>query len=192
MELIPFLRQHVQISSEQEIELDRAFKMEILPKGHKLLLPGNHSNKVFFFEHGLARSFYIKHDKDITHYFYLENTFNMPIESIFYNNASPYGLELLEKTVVRTITYPEAEKYFDQSIGLQKVARLLLIDVLSSFSKRLYSLQFQSAQERYQTLIAYYPDILLRAPLGHIASYLGITQQTLSVIRAQKYPGTGC
>ena len=187
MDLISFLRQHLRLTTEQETALDNAFRRDVLPKGHKLLLPGNHANKVFFFEKGLARSYYIKHDKDITHYFYAENTVNMPIESIFYHHESPYGLELLEKSTVRTISYPEAEQYFDQSVGLQKVARLLLVDVLSSFSNRLYSLQFESAQERYHTMLLQYPDILLRAPLGHIASYLGITQQTLSVIRSQKY-----
>jgi hypothetical protein len=53
------------------------------------------------------------------------------------------------------------------------------------FSDRLYSLQFHTAQERYSTLLNDHSSILMRAPLGHIASYLGITQQTLSVIRSK-------
>jgi len=61
-----------------------------------------------------------------------------------------------------------------------------LINVLSAFSDHLFQIQFQTARQRYQILLENHPDILLRTPLGHIASYLGITQQTLSVIRAQK------
>ena len=62
--------------------------------------------------------------------------------------------------------------------------RLLLVSAIKSLTERLYLVKFQTAQERYQWLLNNYPQILLRAPLGHIASLLGITQQTLSVIRA--------
>ena len=48
-----------------------------------------------------------------------------------------------------------------------------------------YSLRFHTAKERYEWLLKEFPDILLHTPLGHIASYLGITQQTLSVIWGQ-------
>jgi hypothetical protein len=69
---------------------------------------------------------------------------------------------------------------------MEKFIRLLLINVLQIVAEKLYSIQFQTALERYKSLIESQPDILLRAPLGHIASYLGITQQTLSVIRSLK------
>lgn len=184
MELISFIRQHVQLPAEMEAALDHAFKREEHPKHYKLLQPDNWSKKVCFVEQGLIRTYYLKDGKDITHHFFPENSFNMPIESIFYGHTSPYGVELLENSVVRTISYPDVEKYFGQSSELEKFIRFLLIDVLKSFSDRLYALQFQSAQERYKTMIDNYPNILLRAPLGNVASYLGITQETLSRIRA--------
>ena len=62
--------------------------------------------------------------------------------------------------------------------------RMLLISFLKNLSDRLYAIKFQTAQERYELLLKNYPQILLRVPLGHVASFLGITQQTLSVIRA--------
>jgi hypothetical protein len=61
-----------------------------------------------------------------------------------------------------------------------------LINVLHTIAEKLYSIQFQTALDRYKSLIESHPDLLLRAPLGHLASYLGITQQTLSVIRSVK------
>ncbi|KAA9340385.1 Crp/Fnr family transcriptional regulator [Larkinella humicola] len=186
MELLDFVKQRINLGPELETRLDLAFKREECPKGHQLLQPDNFSKKVFFIEKGLCRTYYVKDGKDITHYFFLEDSFNMPIESIFYGKPSPYGLELLENCVVRTAQYGELEKYIDSSSSLEKLIRLLLIDQLKAFSDRMYAIQFQSAQERYRTLIDNHPGILQRAPLGHIASYLGITQQTLSVIRAQK------
>ena len=62
----------------------------------------------------------------------------------------------------------------------------ILTLTLKRLAKQIYSLKFCTAQERYEHLLEENPQILLRIPLGHIASYLGITQQTLSSIRAGK------
>ena len=64
--------------------------------------------------------------------------------------------------------------------------RFLLISAIKNLTDKLYAIKFQTAQERYQLLLENYPEIILRVSLGHIASLLGITQQTLSVIRAGK------
>jgi CRP-like cAMP-binding protein len=174
------------MSDEVQSITEEYFEVAEFPKGYQLLLPGNRSKKLFFFEEGLARSYYFKDGKDITLHFFSENSFNMPVESIFHNRPSPYGLELLENCKVWYTSYIEFEKYFNQSPEMGKMARELLINVLSAFSDHLFQIQFQTARQRYQILLENHPDILLRTPLGHIASYLGITQQTLSVIRAQK------
>jgi len=144
------------------------------------------SKKVYFIESGLLRSYYTKDDKDITHFFFSENSFSLSIESVFYNTPSPIGLELLEPSTLRWIYFNDLEIYINKYNQLEKLMRILLIDVMKKLSERLYMTQFQSAQERYKTILEKHPDILLRAPLGHIASYIGITQQRLSVIRSQK------
>jgi len=185
MTLLTYLNDKVHLDPEVEEGLDRLFKREEYPKGQELLQPGNLSKKVYFVEEGLMRSFYLREGKDVTHLFLAENSFYMPIENVYFKEQSPYGLQLLEHCTLRYASYPEVEKYLDRSLELEKFFRYLLIDVLKTLSDRVYTIQFQSARERYQTMIDTYPDILLRAPLGHIASYLGITQQTLSVIRGQ-------
>lgn len=185
MTLRSYLNEQVPLQESLEQEIDHLFKREELPKGHELLSPENLSKKVVFVEQGLMRLYYIRDGKDVTHLFRAENSFYTPIESVYFQEKSPYGLQLLEKSTIRYADYPDVEKYLDQSSELEHFFRYLLIDVLKTLSDRLYSIQFQSARERYQTMIDSYPDILLRAPLGHIASYLGITQQTLSVIRSQ-------
>lgn len=176
----------MKLEPEVEIALDQDFKRKKCIKGQKLLEPGNLSTKLFFIEKGLVRTFYTKNEKDITHYFFPENTFTLPIDSVFYQRPSPYGIEVLEPSIIRWVPFSTIEKHIEKSPNLEKFIRSLLIDVLRGFSDRLSALQFQSAQERYKTLMDNHPDILLRASMGHIASYLGITQQTLSVIRGQK------
>lgn len=163
-----------------------AFKTEELPKGTRLLPPHNYSQKVFFIEKGIARTYYMKDGKDITHSFIPEDTFFVSIESVFFNSPSPYGAEVLENAVVRTIHYQDLERFIDGSQALQKLSRIVMMNAVKTFSDKLYSIQFQSAQERYNSMLEKFPDIMLRVPLGHVASYLGITQETLSRIRAGK------
>jgi CRP-like cAMP-binding protein len=186
MELISFAKQHILLSPEMEVEINNAFKREEFPRNHKLMQPDNFSQKVYYFEKGIGRTFYIKNGKDITHSFIPEGVFFLSIESIFYGNPSPYGAEILEDSVVRTISYQDLEKYFDKSNPLQKLSRIVMINAIKSFSDKLYSIQFQSAHERYNSMLEKFPDIMLRVSLGNIASYLGITQETLSRIRAGK------
>lgn len=187
MELIAFLKQRITLTDDMEQILDNALVRETFGKHHKLLPINNRSQTIFFLESGLARTFYLREDgKDITHAFLKENAFTAPIENIFYKGPSPFGIELIQPSVVRSIEYPIMERYIDQYSELERLIRFLLIDIIKGFSDRLYALQFQSAQERYRSLMEEHPDILQQAPLGHIASYLGITQQTLSVIRSQR------
>jgi CRP-like cAMP-binding protein len=186
MELLEFVQQNIRLTPTMEKELDQAFVREVLPKNHQLVKAGQFSQKIFFIEKGSARSYYFKDGKDITHYFFWENSFTLPIESIFYNQPSPFGVELLEAGTIRSIQYSVLENYLNQSSELEKLMRMLLIDILKQLSNRFFELQFQSAQERYNAIVTKQPEILQRVSLGHLASYLGITQQTLSVIRAQK------
>ncbi len=174
-------------SADEAQKIASVFKMESIHKGFKILEPDNRSKMVYFIAEGLTRSYYLKDGKDITHHFFLENTFTMPLESIFYQQTSPYGLEALETVTLFSARYQDIDALAEIYPGLRKVINFLLIDILKAFSNRLLAIQFQSAQERYKTIVNEQPDLLLRAPLGHIASYIGITQQTLSVLRAQRW-----
>lgn len=186
MELVEFL-QKKKVPVELSTELIQGCRKERLPKNYCLLLPGSHSKKIFFFEDGLARTFYYKNDRDITHGFYKENDSYTPIETILYNRPSNYGLQLLEPSIVCKIDYAKIAKYANRSIEINKLIQTEAFEMLLSLYDRMDSIQFQSARERYNNMLENYPDILLRAPLRHIASYLGITPQTLSVIRSKRF-----
>lgn len=187
MEMITFLKQRITLTDEMEQILDKAIIQETFGKHHKLLPINNRSQTIFFLESGLARLYYLREDgKDVTHSFLEEDSFTAPIENIFYKGPSPFGIELLQPSIVRSIEYREVERFIDQFSELERLIRFVLIDIIKGYSDRLFALQFQSAQERYRSLMEEHPEILQRAPLGHIASYLGITQQTLSVIRSQR------
>lgn len=185
MKLTDYLKETVGLPSDMVTVLDHLFETEELPKGYELLVEGSNSTKFFYLESGLMRLYYLKDGKDITHLFLQECSIYTPIENVFLNQYYPCNLVLLENSVIRTVDFSVIEKYVDTHPKLQRLSRFLAVSVIKQLSDQLYSIKFQTAQERYQILLQTYPEILLRVPLGHIASYLGITQQTLSVIRAE-------
>jgi len=186
MDIITYLNQQLPLPEGVNETLNSLFKKEQHPKGKILLMPENRSQNLTFIESGLLRLYYEKDGKDITFLFFDENSFSMPIESIIYNKQSPYGCQVLEDCTIRSIAYKDFEILLEKTPELERIARKVLFENLRKISDKLYALQFQTAEQRYQYMMESYRNILLRAPLGHIASYLGITQQTLSVIRAKK------
>jgi signal-transduction protein with cAMP-binding, CBS, and nucleotidyltransferase domain len=186
MELAQYMNTKIKFSAEESSVIDAAFKREFYPKGTILADPGNRSQKVHFIEKGMIRTFYNKDGKDITHFFFDENAFTMSLESVYFNKIDPYGREVLEDTTLRTIHFKEFDDLFNKIDTFKRFAFMASVETIKRFSDKLFSLQFQTAEQRYKSMTDNYPNILLRVPLGHIASYLGITQQTLSVIRAQK------
>lgn len=186
MDILEYLKKDINLTPTIENKLEKAFKREYYNKGQHILLPFGNSQKIIFIERGLIRSYYTKIDKDITHHFFMENSFVVSLESIFYKQPSTYGWEILEETTIRYMYYQDFESYVQEIPGFEKFIREQLIEMIVQFSNKLYSIQFQTAQDRYASLLENFPGILQRASLGHIASYLGITQQTLSVIRGRK------
>jgi len=184
--LLKYLHEHLKLSEEFSEKFDDIFRHEYVKKGEILFRPEGFSQKIIFIEKGLIRTYYLKDGKDITYLFLSENSFLAPVECVFYNRPAPYGWEALENCEIRTAPYREFELLFSQVPGMEKFVRMLLINILDTVAGKLYSIQFQTAQDRYRSLMESHPDILLRAPLGDVASYLGITQQTLSVIRSGK------
>lgn len=186
MEFIPYIQTQVQLTPQTVEELSKHTKIERYSKGDIIRNINSMSKKVLFFESGYARSFYLKESKDITSIFLTENSFSMAIESIYYNQGSRYGIEALEDVTVCSIQHSELQRINDHSPQMEKFLHTQLIKFIKLVSDKYYDIQLQSAQERYASMLKNYPDILLHAPLGHIASYLGITQETLSRIRSGK------
>ncbi|MEO8239203.1 MAG: Crp/Fnr family transcriptional regulator [Flavobacterium sp.] len=186
MKLENYLKYETKLEEKTIILLDELFDHNEFEKGHILLSEGNKSQKIFYVEEGLLRLYYNKDGKDITQQFFVEKMFYKPIENILLNKNYPYQLELLEAGKIRTANFNDIEIIMETDKKLQYFVRFMLTTIIKTLSDRLFSIQFQSAQERYNALIENEPELLLRVSLGHIASYLGITQSTLSVIRASK------
>lgn len=190
MKLDDFLFQHFGLPEEIIVDLVNSGKRKSYKKGETLLPIANLTSKVYFIEKGLTKLFYYKDGKEITHYFLAENSFITRSENFLTGEEaaekSRYGLMALEKgTVVYEFPFQKIKSWAETSVAMNKVIQEILLTILRGFSNRLNNLQFENAQDRYERLLQNQPEIILRAPLGDIASFLGISQQTLSVIRSK-------
>jgi len=184
MNLTDTLKHIVPFPQEELHDIVSHFKKESVGKNQTLVREGQICTKLYFIEHGAGRSLYLKEDgKEITQWFFTEGKFMSSIESFFQQIPSIYYLEMLEDSVVYSITRENLDRLFEKYHNMEKFGRLLSTEMLTRVVNKLNALQFQTARERYEYMLTEFPDISTRVPLGYIASYLGMTQETLSRIR---------
>lgn len=156
-----------------------------IAKGEKLLEHQEVCGHLYFVQSGLMRIFYYKNGRDITEWFATEKQFLFSIRSYFEGSPSKLIIEALEDSEIILLSKNCME-------GLRKDNLEVANMLIEAFSKslilsqiRMESIQFESARHRYEMLLKNQPEILHKAPLQHIASFLGITQETLSRIRSK-------
>ena len=185
MELLSFLTYKRLFTKEDCRLIDAAFTREIIPAGTVIQRADGYTRKVLFLEQGLLRTFYLKDGRDVTHFFWDENSLIAPINSIFHDEPEPYGWECIETCQFQSIQYRNFLLIEKQFPNLTRLTLEFALNTLHMFSQKLDMLQFHTAYERYQLFQKMYPNLHNRVSLGSTASFLGVSQQTLSVIRAK-------
>lgn len=160
-------------------------KRHELPKGRTLVQAHTICDQLYFIETGLSRTYYIKDGKYVTDWISAEGEFAVSIISFTTQQPDRRAVELLESSVLWSISYQALENLYQAHHEIEHLGRLLLTYGCISLQQRFDDLHFATAAERYQTLLATRPTLLQRVPLGIIASYLGMSQETLSRMRAQ-------
>lgn len=165
----------------------RVAKKEEHNKGVDLLRAGRICRKLYFIEKGALRFYYIDNEgKDITHFFLFENDFITELESFLLKKESDYSIEVLEDSVLYSMEFEAYQNLSSAFPEIDKLWSIVLTKGVIDLGEKVKDLQFRDAKTRYGNLLEKHPNILQRVSLGHIASYLGITQQSLSRIRKQK------
>ena len=166
-------------------ELVGHFSIHQFYKKEIILSAGESSDMVYFVCEGLIRIYYIKEDKEISNWFIKENMIFASTYSILTGDKNFNNYEALEDSVVLKITYTELENFYSKYHSLEHLGRKLIEAYYGAFMKRMFDVLFLSAEERYHLFLKDHDDLINRMSLRYVASYLGITQETLSRLRAK-------
>lgn len=146
---------------------------------------GKTCRTIYFVHHGAARIYYYKEEKDVTEYFAFDRDIIIRAESLFTGKPSNKGIQAIEPTTFVALAADPLFGLFDLHRDIERLFYKLVEKSYCDTLQRLEHLQFRTAEERYRVLMSQAPRIIQKIPLKYIASYLGITQVSLSRIRAQ-------
>jgi CRP-like cAMP-binding protein len=159
------------------------------PKNYFLLKSGKPCKHLWFMINGAARYFYTNDQgKEMNTWFSLDTQIITDTTSFVNQEPAQESIQLVEDAELYAIDYLAIQLLLNKhhSFALWYI-KLVELHYVSQIEDRLTDLQFLDAKQRYQKLLSIYPDITNRVSLGNIASYLNITQETLSRIRAGKF-----
>ncbi len=172
------------LSGESKEMLGNVLQPMHLKKGYELLRPGGICHNLYFIEEGLTRTWYLKDGKDVTDWISTENSFAVSIISFITRQPDRRGIETLEPSLLWSISHTDLENLYTISHEIERSGRLLVSFGMVQMQQRFDDLHFCTAAERYEKLLKEHPSILNRVPVGMIASYLGVSRETLSRIRS--------
>ncbi|WP_207512871.1 Crp/Fnr family transcriptional regulator [Longitalea luteola] len=155
------------------------------PKCHVLLRADRVESYMYFIKKGIARAYTRFDDNEITFWFGKEGDMLVSLKSFVDDQKGYETIELLEDCELYVIGISNLRALFTEDIHIANWGRKLVEQELIKTEERLISRLFQTASERYKDLLQHNHDLLKRVQLGYIASYLGITQVSLSRIRAE-------
>lgn len=153
----------------------------------KLVLDANRVCRAsYFIQKGILRAYFLKEGKEISEFFCGANEWINSPKSFMQRTTDIYYIDAIENTSVLALNVNDLVFLFDHFPEMERYARLSMGSVFGHLMERITSMRFTSAKEKYLHFQEAYADIYSRIPLGMVASYLGITQETLSRIRSKK------
>jgi CRP-like cAMP-binding protein len=138
-----------------------------------------------FLEKGALRGHYTLEGKEITHWFAFENDFVTSFHSFSTQTPAVESIQLLEGSILWGISKEKLTGLLNQFHDIERLLRIAYEKYYIRLEERFVNAQFKTATERYEQLLQQAPHLPERVPLGYIASYLGISQETLSRIRSR-------
>lgn len=154
-------------------------------KGHILLKADKVEDDIFFVQKGIVRAYVLKDGQEVTFWFGLEGQAVLSMRSYVEDKPGYENIVLLEDSSFYKLSREKLEALFKGNPDIANWGRRLAEQELLRTEERLINREFKTARERYRDLLDNHPELIQRVKLGHIASYLGITQVSLSRIRAE-------
>jgi len=155
-------------------------------KGDYLLKADSICTKSFWVENGVLRKFYLHNDKEITTEFYVKNDLAISFDSYTLQKPSRENIQALTDVIINETDYNSFKIQKERNFKLLELDFLLTEYYTLSLEEKVFELHTQNATQRYETLMKKSPHIIQQVQLTQIASYLNVSLETLSRIRAKK------
>jgi CRP-like cAMP-binding protein len=184
-QLIHNIQTYFPISNDAQQAISNCFEKLVLPKNEFLITEGKVCRHLYFLEQGATRGYYLLDGKEITNWFAFENDFVTSSNSFITGQPAVENIQLLEGSVLWSISKEKLTSLFNEYHEIERLVRIAYEKYYIRLEERFVNAQFKTAAELYENLLRGTPHILERVPLGMVASYLGISQETLSRIRSR-------
>jgi len=184
--LFQYFKKYNPLSKEAEQAIAEISSIITIKKNKDLQPIGHTCRTIYFIKKGVGRIYYFKDGIDVTESFSFENNIIARVESLFSGKPSRKAIQVLEDAEIVAINAPGLFKLYDDFPEIERLFRKIFEVAYVETVNRIEGMQFHSAEERYNALLNEAPNVLMRVPLKYVASFLGITQVSLSRIRGHR------
>ncbi len=177
-------RRYSTMTHDELDELESVLIPRKYQRGEIILPKGEVSKDIYWIAKGLVRLFYEKNGKELTEHLAVENSIIMSIESLFREKPTHLQIMAVEPTLLYAMPRLQLERKAIRSVNIQMLYRKILEESLIHSQVHADMMRFESAKSRYERFMKLQPQVVLRAPLVYVASFLQMTPETLSRVRA--------
>jgi len=185
-ELFKAINRHITLSPSLKQALEERLSSVVFKKREVVLHPHQVCTKSYFIQEGILRLYYYKEEKEITEFFSGVGEWVNSPRSFMSRQPDIYYLDAVQETKAWTLHVEDLLYLFEHFPEMERYSRMDMGSIFIHLMDRLHSLRFSTAKDKYLHFLASYPDIHHHIPLGMAASYIGITQETLSRLRRPK------
>ncbi|MEO1655506.1 MAG: Crp/Fnr family transcriptional regulator [Bacteroidota bacterium] len=178
-----YFQSNFPLNQEGLEEVLEAFAEQVYPKGHRLLQPGQTEREIRFLASGWLREYYNREDKEINIHFFEAPVFVNDFLSLYEAQPSQKWQEALSEIRLLRMSYQTHQELLQKYPCGNQIFEEIFRRLFRQREQREYRRLTSNPEERYQALFQYRPQVLQYVPQYHIASYLGVSPETLSRIR---------
>ncbi len=163
----------------------KVVQFQKVKKGDYLLKPGRVNDRLFFIKKGLLRCYYLMNGRELTDWFFWEGDAVVSIDSFYDQIPSRDFIQAIEDGEVYWISAKDLEYVYRNFPEFNYVGRVLTTKYLRIWHRLTRRIRFLRREQRYRLVVAEQPEIFLRVPLNVLATYLDMSPETLSRLRAK-------